>query len=122
MLKYRIALLIVLIGCVAIMACSRTQKTLMQVPDDSEDGMMDMMSMIMAMKADPMTESVDLPAPTMTVMEAAEAMNAAGTGQAHGAGVRTVYFNAAAAMTNKVRRCKNVSRWIYDCQRRYERR
>ena len=101
MLKYRIALLIVLIGCLAIMACSRSQDALMQVMDDPEDEMMDMMSMIMTMKADPMTESVDLPAPTMTVMEAAEAMNAAGTGAAHGTGIRTVYFNAAAAMTNK---------------------
>ena len=101
MLKYRIALLIVLIGCVAIMACTRQQDLLMQVMDDADDEMMDMMSMIMAMKADPTTESVDLPAPTMTVMEAAEAMNAAGTGAAHGTGIRTVYFNAAAAMTNK---------------------
>ncbi len=113
MLKYRIALLVVLIGCVAIMACSRgpggliqvlddAKDEMMEVMDDPEDGMMDMMSMIMAMKADPTTESVDLPAPMMTVPEALAAMNAAGTGQAHGTGVRTVYFNAAAAMTNKV--------------------
>lgn len=44
--------------------------------------------------------SVELPAPMMTVEEAAAAMNAAGTGQAHGTGMRTVYFNEAAAMAN----------------------
>ena len=44
--------------------------------------------------------SVDLPAPMMTVEEAKAAMNAAGTGAAHTPGVRTVYFNEAAAMAN----------------------
>ena len=41
-----------------------------------------------------------LDAPTMTVEEAAAAMNAGGTGAAHGMGTRTVYFDEAAAMAN----------------------
>ncbi len=104
MLKYRIALLIVLIGCVALVACSRTQDAIMEAMDDPGDDMMDpgdMMDMVMEMDAHKTWESVDLPAPMMTVEEAAAAMNAAGTGQAHGTGVRTVYFNEAAAMANK---------------------
>lgn len=104
MLKYRIAFLIVLIGCVAIVACSRTQEMMMTVMDDPEEEMMgmdDMMEMVMEMDAHKSWESVDLEAPMMTVEEAAAAMNAAGTGQAHGTGVRTVYFNESAAMVNK---------------------
>lgn len=104
MLKYRIALIIVLIGCVAIVACNRTQDKIMTVMDDPEEEMMDMddmMDMVMEMDAHKSWESKDLEAPMMTVEEAAAAMNAAGTGQAHGTGVRTVYFNEAAAMTNK---------------------
>ena len=99
MLKFQITLIAVLIGCVAFVACDRAQQVLEPVmPDpamDTEDmtGMMDMM-------AHKSWASVDLPAPTMTIEEAAAAMNAAGTGQAHGTGIRTVYFNEAAAMAN----------------------
>lgn len=102
MLKYRIILLIVLIGCVAIVACDRTQSTLKKVMDDPQEQATGM-HMIMDLKADPTTEIVDLPAPTptMTVEETKAAMNAAGIGQTHGTGVWTVYFNAAAAMENK---------------------
>ena len=111
MLKIRITLIAVLIGCMAFVACERTQDVLEDVmmdpePETMEPGMMDtedmtgMMEMMMGMDAHKSWASVDLPAPAMTVEEAAAAMNAAGTGQAHGTGVRTVYFNKAAAMAN----------------------
>ncbi|MDE0484321.1 MAG: cytochrome P460 family protein [Candidatus Poribacteria bacterium] len=106
MLKYQITLIAVLIGCVAFVACDRAQQVLEPVMPDPEPEMMDtgdmtgMMDMVMDMMAHKSWMSVDLPAPTMTVEEAAAAMNAAGTGQAHGTGIRTVYFNEAAAMAN----------------------
>jgi len=96
MLKYQITLIAVLIGCIAFVACDRAQQVLEPVMPDPEPEMMDTGDM-MAHKS---WASVDLPAPTMTVEEAAAAMNAAGTGQAHGVGTRTVYFNEAAAMAN----------------------
>ena len=44
--------------------------------------------------------SVELPAPTMTVAEAAAALNAAGTGAAHGEGTRTAYINDIGTTAN----------------------
>ncbi len=93
MLKFQITLIAILIGCMAFVACERTQDVL-------EDVIMDPGPEMMDMEAHKSWMSVDLPAPTMTVEEAAAAMNAAGTGQAHGTGIRTVYFNEAAAMAN----------------------
>ena len=68
----------------------------MEDTDDMMGMMMDMMDSTMYMS----WASVALPAPTMTVAEAAAALNAAGTGAAHGMGTRTVYFNEAGAMAN----------------------
>lgn len=103
MLRYQVVLITILILSVAFMACNRMQDTLEQVMMDPETEMMepdDQMEMVMEMAMHHSWASVDLEAPMMTVEEAAAAMNAAGTGQAHGTGVRTVYFNDVAAMAN----------------------
>ncbi len=88
MLKFQIIMITILIGCVAFTACERMQTDLNMVMPDSDP--------------DDHTEwdNVVLPAPEMTVEEAAAAMNPSGTGQAHGTGIRTVYFNDMAAMAN----------------------
>lgn len=91
MLKYQIAFLILLIGCVAIVSCSRTQDILDPVMDDPE---------MMDMGAYHSWANVALEAPMMTLEEAIAAMNPAGTGAAHTPGPRTVYFNPEAAMAN----------------------
>ena len=100
MLRFQIALAIILVGCVAFVACERGQQMLdpadMTDPGDDKpmEMPMDMMDMTMY------TSSITLDAPTMTVEEAAAAMNPGGTGAAHGMGSRTVYFNEAGAMAN----------------------
>ena len=95
MLRFQIALAIILVSCVAFVACDRGQQML----DPA-----DMMDTGDAPSVDTETHkswmSVMLPAPTMTVEEAAAAMNPGGTGQVHGLGTRTVYFNESAAMAN----------------------
>ena len=98
MLKIQIALLAILTVCVAFVSCDRTQQMLKPIADDmmAADDMMDMMDPTMYMS----WASVELPAPTMTVAEAAAAMNAAGTGAAHGEGTRTAYINDIGAMAN----------------------
>ena len=118
MLKVQIALIAILIVSVAFVSCERTQKMLAPVADDMmadddmmtgddmpTDMMMDMMKMI-----DPSVymswAHVALPAPTMTVAEAAAAGDAAATGAAHNPGSdvftsRTVYINDIGAMANK---------------------
>ncbi len=114
MLKVQIALIAILIVSVAFVSCERAQQMLDPVADDmmagddmttTDDMMMDMTKMIdstMYMS----WAHVALPAPTMTVAEAAAAENAAGTGAAHNPGsdvftTRTVYINDAGAMANK---------------------
>lgn len=102
MLKLQVALIAVLIACVAFVSCERTQKMLEPVADDmmtGDDMMMDMMKMMdstMYMS----WAHVALPAPTMTVAEAAAAMNPGGTGAAHGEGTRTAYINDIGATAN----------------------
>jgi hypothetical protein len=93
MLKLQVVLIAVLIGCIGFVACERTQTVL-------EPVMMGTTEMVMEMDAYKSWASVDLPAPEMTVEEAKAAMNPAETGQAHGVGIRTVYFNELAAMAN----------------------
>ena len=96
MLRFQIALAIILVGCVAFVACDRGQQMLTPVDmmDPSDDPSVDTETHKSWM-------SVMLPAPTMTVEEAAAAMNPGGTGQIHGMGTRTVYFNEVGAMANK---------------------
>lgn len=117
MLKPQIALIVILIACVAFVSCERAQKMLepaaddmmagddMMTGDDMSTDMMDMTKLL-----DPtmymLWAHVALPAPTMTVAEAAAAGNAAGTGAAHNPGSdvftsRTVYINEVGAMANK---------------------
>ena len=104
MLKFRIALVTVfLICCVAFVACERGQQVLepsgMMDTDDAPSMDMDMMEIMMDYTS---WEHVMLPAPTMTVEEAAAAMNPGGTGAAHvGKTTRTAYFNEVGAMANK---------------------
>ena len=101
MLRFQIALAIILVGCVAFVACERGQQMLdpadMTDPgtDKPMDMTMDMMDMTMY------TSSTTLDAPTMTAAEAKAAMNPGGTGAAHvGKTTRTVYFNEVGAMAN----------------------
>ncbi len=68
----------------------------MMAADDMMKMMTDMMDSTMYMS----WASVELPAPTMTVAEAAAAMNPGGTGAAHGEGTRTAYINDIGAMAN----------------------
>ena len=103
MIKTQIALLAILITCVAFVSCERAQQMLEPIADDmmaADDtmpaDMMDMIDSTMYMS----WASVELPAPTMTVAEAAAAMNAAGTGAAHGEGTRTAYINDIGVMAN----------------------
>ncbi len=79
MLKYQIAFLIMLIGCVAIVSCSRTQDTLMPIMDDPT-GMDAYRSW---------TDMITLDGPLVEFK-----------GEAHDLGSRTIYFNEAAAMAN----------------------
>lgn len=114
MLKPQIALIVILIACVAFVSCERAQKMLepaadgvladddMMTGDDMSTDMMKMMDPTMYMS----WAHVALPAPTMTVAEAAAAGDAAGTGAAHNPGSdvftsRTVYINEVGAMANK---------------------
>ncbi len=120
MLKLQVALIAILIACVAFISCERISKTLEPVADDmvTGDDMMaaddteDMAELADAESIAELAEMymswahVALPAPTMTVAEAAAAMNFAGTGAAHNPGSdvftpRTVYINAIGAMANK---------------------
>ena len=113
MLKIQVALVAILIASVAFVSCDRGQKMLDPVVDDmmaAEDTMAadDMMKMTDMMDSTMYMSwaHVALPAPTMTVAEAAAAGNAAGTGAAHNPGSdvftsRTVYINEVGAMANK---------------------
>ena len=118
MLRLRIALIAILIGCVAFISCERVSKTLEPVADDmvagddtttADDMPMDTMMDMMKMMDSEMYMSWAhrmLPAPTMTVAEAAAAMNFAGTGAAHNPGSdvftpRTFYINDIGAVANK---------------------
>ena len=98
MIKTQIALLVILIACVAFVSCDRQQQMLKPIADDmmAADDMMEMMDSTMYMS----WAHVALPAPTMTVAEAAAAMNAGGTGAAHGEGTRTAYINDIGATAN----------------------
>ena len=100
MLRFQIALAIIFVGCMAFVSCGRGQPALVEpvVDDMSTDMSMEMTEMMAAHKS---WASVMLPAPMMTVEEAAAAMNPGGTGAAHGMGTRTVYFNEAAALANR---------------------
>lgn len=94
MLRFQIALAIIFIGCIAFVSCGRDHGMLETVVDDTVPDMgMDMHKS--------WTDFITLPAPTMTVEEAAAAMNPGGTGAAHGMGSRTVYFNEVGAGANK---------------------
>lgn len=113
MLKLQITLIAILIGCVAFISCDRVPKILEPAADDmmaADDmtaadmptDMMKMMDSAMYMS----WASVELPAPTMTVAEAAAAMDFAGTGAAHNPGSdiftpRTFYINDIGAVANK---------------------
>ena len=128
MLKLQIALIAILISCVAFVSCERVQKISAPVADDMMAGddmsmdmptdmMMDMMKM-MDSKMYMSWASRSLPAPTMTVAEAAAAMNFAGTGAAHNPGSdvftpRTVYINDIGAVANKAGTAYPVGTMIF---------
>ena len=81
MLKYQITLILVLIGCIAFVACERAQEALMPVMPDPEPEMM-----------------VDYSSWEHTMLDGAVMEFG---GEAHDLGARIVYFNEAAAMANK---------------------
>ena len=98
MLKLQVALIAILIACVAFVSCDRGPKMLEPVADDM-------------MAVDDMMAADDLPMDTMMDMETDMTMykswahvtlpEPVGTGTAHGTGARTVYFNDMGAMANK---------------------
>ena len=107
MLKIQIALIAILIATVTFVSCERGQKMLDPIADDmmaddmmATDDMMKMMTDMMDSTMYMSWASVELPAPTMTVAEAAAALNPGGTGAAHGEGTRTAYINDIGAMAN----------------------
>ena len=95
MLKFQIALIAVLIGCIGFVACERTQDVLEPVMPDPEmtdtDGMVDTMEMVMEMDAHKSWEHTMLDGPWLDFKGDV----------AHDLGSRTIYFNEAAAMANK---------------------
>ena len=111
MLKFKVALIAILVGCVAFVSCDRTQKILEPVADDmmTADDMPvadDMMAaMMMDLTAHRSWMHVMLPAPV--AMDAAT--SPAETGAAHNPPpidggaltARTVYINDIGAMANK---------------------
>ena len=109
MLRFQIALAIILVGCVALLSCGREQAMLpdtvvddmMGSDDTSMDTMTEMMTEMMEEAAHKSWDHVMLDAPMMTVEEAAAAMNPGGTGAAHGMGSRTVYINEVGTMANR---------------------
>ncbi len=85
MLKYQMALIILLIGCVTLISCEQLQELLtppMPEEDMPDDGMMPMMVELLNYAS---WLSVTYPGPT-------------GTGGVHGEGARTVYINDVGAM------------------------
>ena len=112
MLKFQIALATLLICSIAFVSCGRVQDLLEPPADDTPTEMV--MEMMAAHKS---WDHVMLPAPTMTIPEAAAAMNPGGTGQAHGVGTRTVYFNEVGAMANRAGAA--YPRRDHDCQGSY---
>ena len=101
MLKFRVALIAILITCIAFVSCGRTQKILQPTADDimAADAMTDAMTMDMVMD---MTmymswEQVILPTPG----PAESATSPEETGGVHGLGTRTVYINDLGVMANK---------------------
>lgn len=120
MLKIQVALIAILIASVTFVSCERAQKMLEPAVEDTiaTDDMMatetpDPMMIDLTQITDPSVYTswahVALPAPTMTVAEAAAAGDAAATGAAHNpahveTGVttsRTAYINDIGAMANK---------------------
>ena len=101
MLKFQVALIAILITCVAFVSCDRAQQILEPVTDDTmaADGMMDdiMMDMMMDMTAHRSWAHVMLPAPAPTDA----ATHPGETGGVHGLGTRTVYINDLGVMTNQ---------------------
>ena len=110
MLRFQIALAIILVGCVAFVACERGQQILDEPSMMPSDDMpTDMILDMIKMDTHKSWMSVMLPAPTMTVAEAMAAMNPPGTGAAHNpahatTGIttpRTFYINDIGVMANK---------------------
>ena len=96
MLRFQIALAIILVGCIAFLSCGRMQDMLEPPADDTPTDMtMDMVMEMMEVAAHKSWDSVTLPAPPTEVTKPAE------SGGAHGMGTRTVYFNEAGAMANR---------------------
>ena len=88
-------------GCHGCHAKADNDSVFVSLPMDDMDDMTKMMMEMMDSTMYMSWASVALPAPTMTVAEAAAAMNAAGTGAAHGEGTRTAYINDIGVMANK---------------------
>ena len=100
MLKLQIALIAILIACVAFVSCERRGGPLESVIDEmmAADDMMDMMTEMMKdMTAHKSWAHVSLPVPGAL----GAAASPAETGEVHGKGSRTVYINAIGVMANK---------------------
>ena len=86
MLKFQVALIVVLIGCIAFVACDRTKQVLDSGMMDT--GMTDLDDMMGAYKSWP--DQKMLGGPWLDFK-----------GDAHDLGARTIYFNEVGAMANK---------------------
>ena len=100
MLKLQIALIAILIACVAFVSCERRGGPLESVIDEmmAADDMMDMMTEMMKdMTAHKSWAHISLPVPGAL----GAAASPAETGEVHGKGSRTVYINDIGVMANK---------------------
>ena len=99
MLRFQIALAIILVSCIAILSCGRAQEMLEDPVTEMPMEMEMPMDMMDAYKS---WEHVTLPAPMMSKDDAVAAMDWPGTGAAHvGLTPRTAYFNEKGAAANK---------------------
>ena len=99
MLKFQMALIAILIGCLAFISCDLLPGILTPTPpeeDTPDDSMMMGLPMYISMYTSWMT-SVELPAPGPL----ADATAPAETGEVHGMGTRTAYINEVGAMALK---------------------
>ena len=96
MLRFQIALAIILVACVAILSCGRAQEMLEDpVTDEAPEMSMETPMETMEEPEHRSWDSVTLPPPSTEVTKPEE------SGGAHGMGSRTVYFNEMGAEANR---------------------
>lgn len=94
MLKYQMGLIALLIACVVFISCDQLVEILTPAPpeEDMPDDILAGLPMYISMYTSWMSKELPAPGPL------ADAASPAETGEAHGAGTRTVYINDVGAM------------------------